>query len=140
MKITSYSFGGNALAKFRSGSIYLREEPRWLAFTGYLINLIGYVCRPLHWIKLPKSIKVMRDGHEYSLRDYYGSVGDLYHIFVYDKLFQWHWAHPKAVNLTVSVGYDKLKSIFEKTYPEYFKECDQLAIELDPISEKEVAK
>lgn len=132
MKVTSYSFGGNSLAKFRSGTIYLREEPRWLAFAGYLIDLIGYGCRPLHWIVLPNWIKVKREGHEYSLQEYYGSIGDLYHLFVYSPLFQWHWSHAKATNTNVHVGYDKLKELFVKHNPEYFAECDKSAIELDP--------
>lgn len=62
----------------------------------------------------------MRDGNEYSLREYYGSVGDLYHIYVYDKLFQWHWSHPEAINTYVEVGYDRLKELFVNNNSNFF--------------------
>jgi hypothetical protein len=131
MRATSYTYGANALEKYRLGAIYLRDEPLWLAVAGYLIDLTGYVSQVLGYVHLPESIKIIRDGHEYSLRDYYGSFGDLWHIYVFDALFQWHWNHPRAVNIDVEIGYDRLKELFGKSAPEYFTECEKDKEELD---------
>jgi hypothetical protein len=125
MKTTSWSFGGNALPQWRSGAIYLYDEPWWLAFCGWFIwSILGSGCNLLHWIAMPSFLKVTREGCEYTWRDYYGDVGQLWHIYVFDKAFQWHHAHPKHKEIVVELGYDRIKEIFGKHEPKYFKDCE----------------
>lgn len=125
MRTTSWSFGGNHLPQFRSGTIWLYDEPLWLAIAGWLIDsVIGNGCPCFHWIKLPKHFFITRDGARYSLRDYYGDFGNLYHIWIYDPLFQWHYSHKRRIVISIEVGYDRLKEIFEPIEPAYFSNQD----------------
>ena len=125
MKTTSWSFGGNALPEWRSGHIYLFDEPWWLAFCGWFIwTILGRGCQLLHWIKLPRSFNVTIDGETMSWRDYYGDVGFIYHCHVFNPCFQWHEGHPKRKQIIVDLGYDRIREIFEKHDPEYFVLCE----------------
>jgi hypothetical protein len=124
--ITSWSNGVNPLPQFRYGTLYLREEPWWLALYGWGIDKLGYGCRLLHWIKLPRFIKFTdEDGERISLRDYYGDLGNIYHIYVFNPLFHWHELHHKSKTWDVEVGYDKVKELFGERDAKFFAEHEE---------------
>ena len=121
--ITSWSYGVNPLPQFRHGTVYLREEPWWLALCGWAIDKIGYGCRMLHWVKMPTFLKYRdEDGEMMSWRDYYGDLGQIYHCCVFEPLFYWHEGHTKAKEYQVEVGYDKVKELFVVKDAEFFAE------------------
>jgi hypothetical protein len=131
--ITKWSYGVNALPQFRYGTLYLREEPWWLALCGWTINsIVGRGCILLHWIRLPSSIKVVRSGHKYSMRDYYGDVGSLWHVYVFDPLFQWHYGHPKHKEYRIEIGYDRVKGVFGERDKEFFADQEKV-VDIDSV-------
>jgi hypothetical protein len=130
MRVTSWSFGGNSLPQFRSGTVTFYDDPLWLSIWGWIIdNIIRYGCWLFHWIKLPKSIYITDEGIKYSLREWWGDVGELYHIYIYGKLWTWYCCHPSRKIVDIEVGYDKLKEMFGEHNPEYFLEQDKFCEE-----------
>jgi len=124
--ITSWSYGVNSLPQFRYGTLYLREEPWWLALCGWAIDILGYGCHLFHWIKFPRLIKVKdEDGDIVSLRDQWGDLGVVYHIKVFDPLFQWHYSHPKSKEYRIEVGYDKARELFVERDVKFFTEQEK---------------
>ena len=130
MRVTSWSFGGNSLPQFRSGTVTFYDDPLWLATCGWLIDgVIGYGCRLLHWIKLPKWIYITHEGIKYSLSQWYGNVGTIYHFVIYQPLYLRYYYHPNRKVVDIEVGYDKLKEMFGEHNPEYFLEQDKFCEE-----------
>jgi len=122
LKVRDWSFGGNNHPQFMKGTVYLYEEPAWLGFCGWFINsVLGRGCCLFHWIKLSNSIRITRDEYVYTLREYYGDVGDLFYMYVYQPLWEWHYKHPKRRGVEVEIGWERVKLIFESGDPEYFK-------------------
>ena len=118
--MTSWSYGVNPYPQWRNGVLYLREEPWWLALCGWVIGYLGYGCHFLHWIKMPNWLKVVREGHEYTWREYYGDLGQIYHVRIFDPLFQWHYGHLKSKIFRVEIGYDRVKEIFGERDAKFF--------------------
>jgi hypothetical protein len=125
--ITSWNYGINSLPQYKHGVIYLHEEPLWLALCGWGIDILGYGCRCLHWIKMPSFLKVTDDGEVLSWREYYGDLGQIYHMAVYNPLFQWYETHPKRIEFHAEVGYDKVKELFGKRDAKFFAEHERIA-------------
>lgn len=121
--ITSWSYGVNHLPEYNHGTLYLREEPWWLALLGGVIELLGYGCHLVHWVRMPTFLYVTDDdGNRCSWRDYYGTLGSLWHIYVWEPLFQWHDAHPKSRVFEVEVGYAKVREVFRERDAKFFAE------------------
>lgn len=121
--MTSWSYAINKL--YGTGAILLYEESWWIALCGWIINnVIGYGCHLLHWIKFPNWIKIDRNGYTYGLGEYYGDLGQLYHILIFDPLFQWHIRHRKEI--WVEVGYDRVKELFGASNPKFFADHEAI--------------
>ena len=70
---------------YYEGSIILEEGPWYVFFIEQIMNLI---CHYVPMIPLPK-IKIIRDNEETNLNEYYGTINDLFHLYVHDKIFKW---------------------------------------------------
>ena len=123
--MTSWDFGGNCLPQYRSGSIYLIDQPLWLALIGWFSDeILSRICDLLMYIPLPNYGRIIDEGEFYTIKEYYGTVGDLFHVFVHDPVFQWHWNHKKKKEIIVEVGYDRLKELFSNYDNKYFEEME----------------
>ena len=129
---TSWTYGVNALPQFNSGTIYLVEEPTWLAFVGWMINILGYGSYLFHWIPMPKWLHISdKDANKkYSLYDWWGDFGQLYHLYIYCPCFYWHEEHPKRLKTNIELGYPKIKELFAERDPQYFTEQEKNAKEI----------
>jgi len=76
-----------------TSSIYLEEAP-WYIFV--IETGIQNICSWIPNIPLPK-FKIIRDGEKTDLKEYYGSIHDLFHIFICDPLFQWSYKKIKII-------------------------------------------
>jgi hypothetical protein len=123
--ITSWNYGTNSLPQVRQGTIYLREEPWWLALAGWIIDILTYGCHLFHWIKLPTFLFFTRHGHRYSWREYYGDMGEIYHIYVSSPLFNWQIMHRKAKEYHIEIGYEKVKELFGERDAKLFAEQEE---------------
>jgi len=97
---------------YYTGSIWLEEAP-WYIFA--LGSFIQWICYFFPRIPLPK-IKIIREGEETNLKDWYGTTGDLFHCFICDPIFGWCWGKIKSTY--IEFPYLKLKEEF----PEMFKD------------------
>lgn len=115
MKIRTWYYGTNSYVDFQIGDVHCIERPLWVHIGNWFVfSVLGRGCCLLHWLELPKSIKTVQDGVEYSMREYYGDVGSVYHTLVFSPVFQWWYDIEKnhQKEWVVSVGYEKLREIF----------------------------
>lgn len=127
MKIRSWNIAINNHPKWRLGTVLVVEQPLWLAVLEWFIDyVLGYGCYVFHWIKLPSFLKLTDEGHEYTWREYYGDVGDLYHLYVFGPIFQWYYRRPGRKEYCVEIGYDKLKDIFGERFARFFADQENL--------------
>jgi len=130
--MTSWHFGGNCYFKYRSGSIYLIDRPWWLALVVWFSDeILGRICDLLMCIPLPKYGRIVEQGQVFTIKEYYGTVGDLFHIYIHDPVFTWCWTHKKKKEIIVDVGYDKLKELFNEYDGKYFKDIEDRHKEYD---------
>lgn len=122
--MTNWTFAGNYL--FKSGTIYLTYQPFWLSLIGWFEeSVLSRICDVLMWIPLP-NIGNIKDGNETcTWKEYYGSIGDLFHIYIHTPVFNWYWNHPNRKEIKVEVGYDKLKELFYEYDKKYFDENEE---------------
>jgi hypothetical protein len=125
--MTSWTFGGNKLPQFRTGTIYLVFQPWWLALIGWFEeSVLARFCDLFMNIPLPNIGKIESDGEFYTWKEYYGTVGDLIHINIHNPIFQWYYANPKRKEIEFEVGYDKLEELFCEYDKKYFTEEDDI--------------
>jgi hypothetical protein len=111
-----------------TGSIILEEAPWYIFLIEYSIH---FICHWIPRIPLSKHIKIIREGEEYTLRDYYGTTGDLFHIYICSPIFEWCWNRIKWQ--TISFPYTMLKEQF----PDRFEDENEY---LDKDSDEEEKK
>lgn len=105
------------------GSIYLEEAP-WYIFA--LESGILKICDYFPRIPLPK-IKIVRENEKTTLREWYGSTHDLFHIFICSPITD--WCYKKIEIKSFSIPYEMIKEKFPK-------EIDNLDIPFDDDFEK----
>jgi hypothetical protein len=120
----TWSYGINSLPQFMRGSLYLIEQPAWLAFSGWFIeSIIGRGCCLMHWIKMPRWLYIIdEDNEKISFNDYWGDLGAIWHCKIFMPCFNWHYAHPKRIEHCIEIGYNKVKEHFEKSNQKFFDE------------------
>jgi hypothetical protein len=110
-----------------TAEISLFEAP-WYVF--FIEEMIQFIC---HWfpnIPFPK-IKIIRDGYETNLKDYYGGTRALFHIYVCTPIYNWCWDNTKKE--WIEFPYKKL----ERMFPEIIKDSDYYFKETEDIQELE---
>lgn len=90
--------------------IYLDEAPWYVFAIEYIIQTI---CSYIPRIPLPK-IKIIRDGEETTLKEWYGSTSDLFHIFICSPIYQWCFKKTEIKNF--QFPYEVLKDSFPKDF------------------------
>jgi len=98
-------------------SIYL-DEASWYVFA--LEDSIQWICHFFPRIPLPNFIKIKREGEEYTLRSWYGTTGDLFHIYVCSPIFEWCWNNTKKQ--TIQFPYEMLMKIFPDEFENIMRE------------------
>lgn len=127
MSITGWTFGGNSYSQWRSGTIYLTYQPWWLALIGWFEDsILSRICDILMWIQLPNIGKIESDGEYCTWKEYYGSIGDLFHIYIHTPIFEWYYANKNRKEIKIEVGYDELKKLFYKYDQKYFDEHEEI--------------
>mgnify|MGYP001024237259 CR=1 FL=1 len=82
-----------------TAGIFLEEAP-WYIF--FIENVIMWICHTLiPRIPLPNFIKIKREGEEYTLRSWYGTTADLFHIYVCCPITEWCWKKIKHYDIEV---------------------------------------
>jgi hypothetical protein len=90
-----------------TSSIWLEEAP-WYIF--FIENAIMWICHTLiPRIPLPSFIKIVREGEETNLKNYYGTVADLFHCYVCSPITSWSWK--KIKHYDVSFPYKMLEEM-----------------------------
>lgn len=122
----SYSYGGNPFAEFRYGHIHLTEQPWYLCLVEWFAdNAHKYVPR---W-GLPKWIYFRPRDREteqrVSLREWYGTIQDVWCVHVCMPLFRYVWEHPKRHEYTVEVGWDTLKKTLYDADKSWFDDIER---------------
>jgi len=93
-----------------TATIYL-EEAKWYIFT--LEKIMDFICHYMPRIPLPK-IKIIREKENYTLRSYYGTIADLFHVYIHMPIFNWCCNKTEAV--PINFPYNKLKELFPKDF------------------------
>ena len=94
-----------------TSAIYLEEAP-WYVFA--LESAVTNICHYFPRIPFPK-IKIIIDGEETNLKDYYGSTRDLFHIYICIPVTNWCFRKIKSTN------FDFPYLTLKENFPESFK-------------------
>ena len=112
-----WSIGANNY--YFSASIYLEEAPWYIFMIEYSIQ---YICHYFPRIQLP-NIKIIRDNEEYTLRSYYGTTGDLFHIYICTKIF--NWCYDRIKLKTFEFPFEMLKNEFPDLFKDAYEYFDE---------------
>ena len=93
-----------------TSSIYLQEAP-WQIFA--IERIMDFICHYFPRIPLPE-IKIIRHSEKYTLRSYYGTTGDLFHVYVHDPVFQ--WCCRKIKEESIHFPFEELKKLFPNDF------------------------
>ncbi len=93
-----------------TAGIFLKEAP-WYVFM--IESIVMNICHLIPRIPLPKSIKVIREGEEYTLRDWYGTTADLFHIYVCAPISG--WCSKKTKTHDIEFPYKMLKNLIPES-------------------------
>ena len=102
-----------------SSSIYLEEAPWYVFFIEYIMNCI---CDWFPPIPLPK-IKIIREGEETNLQDWYGDLSHAFHSCVHMPIFDWCYRNIESNHFVFP--FEMLKEIYPKDFEnwdEYLKD------------------
>lgn len=102
--MTRWSIGSNNI--YFSASIYLKEAP-WYIFL--IDSISAFICHWIPRIPLPP-IKIKRDNEIYKLGEYYGTIGDLFHLYIHMPIFNWCYRKIKETN--IRFPYQMLDELF----------------------------
>lgn len=97
---------------FFTGGIYL-DEAEWYIFL--LEYVIQCICDHFPSFSLPSFIYIHDDeDNKYSLKEYYGTTQQLFHIFICEPIST--WCFNKTSMTHICFPYDMLKEIFPKEF------------------------
>lgn len=114
-----------------TASIHLEEAP-WYIFA--LDNSIPYICDYIPRIPLPK-IKIIKDGEKTNLKDYYGTIQDLFHVYICEHISNWCWNKTKIKSF--NFPYFKLNNEFPELFEEdHYYDSDEYDKENEKYSKK----
>ena len=114
------------------GSVHVYDEPFWLwLYWHFVEGLAGVFTSRAFRVPLPnwpkREWRYCEPGETYTLREYYGTIGDLLFIHIHNPLFQLHWKWHQKYEITIDLGYERLDTLFRKQEPEFFQDMDQHA-------------
>lgn len=121
--MTSWTFSGNS--QYKTGNLLLYDEPKWLACTGWLIEMFGYIRVPLHLIPLPPIGRIDDGVDKLNYQQYWGDFGHLFFFYAYLPLFIWYETNPNRKMLSFPLTYDRIKELFGDSNPDYFKRAEE---------------
>ncbi len=102
--MTRWSIGTNSY--YYEGSILLEEAPWYVFLIEYLIDI---VCNYFPSIPLP-NIKIKRYNETYTLKEYYGTTFDLFHLYIHMPIF--NWCYSKIKYKDIKFPYQMLEEYF----------------------------
>lgn len=127
----SWNFGGNSRPEYRYGTIYLLDQPWWLsAFDQIVLRFVNWFCWcPIGRIPLPnwpkRQFMLPYNEEWYGLRDYWGTIGDVLFVTIYNALFQWFYVRQRPYEIAIEIGWDRMREVLEQHSPDYFAEDDR---------------
>ncbi len=85
-----------------------------------------------------KNLEIKCDNHDklYTLKEWYGDLGQFWCGHVCQNIFGWCWSKTKCTSLDIT--YDKCKELFYEDNKEYFDEQEKQAEEMRKEDEKSV--
>lgn len=130
MRNRTWNIGTNSRPEFRYGTLYVYDEPVWLAICNWFVNtVVSFPYTALGWVPLPswprRQWRHCKPGETYTLREYYGTLGDLWFAFVYTHCLNWVWDRRMKYEIRVELGFDRLRELFGDTEAEYFRQVDE---------------
>jgi len=125
----TWYYASNSLKRFNSGVVILETKPWYVVFIGWLFD--GPLsCAHIPAIPFPDWFPKARDEDDpeskQTLKEWYGDLGQLYHVHVCSPVSDWEWEHPKKKEYSIDMTYDELRKIFYSDGPEYFEDADKL--------------
>jgi|GEM_PF-4079470 len=114
-RTTSWCYGINSL--YETGHICLEEGP-WWAFAIERMSL--FVCDHFPRIALPAVPMITEDGERTTWQEWYGTLGDLWHLYVDEPV--WYWAHSKIAETLIELPYNDIRAMFYDRDREFFDE------------------
>lgn len=124
--MTSWHFGINSRPECMAGQLWLYDGPAWILLVDwFVLNIVHLPTWILAYIPLPnicpRKRNVPYDNKEYTCRDWYGTLGDLYWVFVFDPCFKWVWEKKQQHQTCIEVGYKKLQQHLGEKHADFFK-------------------
>jgi len=141
--ISNWTIGWNDY--YKSSCIYLREIP---LIVSIIDTCISYICDWLSYIPLPNiTIKLDKESAKWlekdttTMREWYGSVGGIFHSVVHMPIFEW-CENNTINNANINIPYQYSLKKFEDSCPydkDYIYDDDEkeLAINVKNIREKQ---
>lgn len=114
-RMTSWCYGINSL--YETGHISLEEGP-WWAFAIEQLSL--FICDHFPRIALPAVPMTTKDGERTTWQEWYGTLGDLWHLYVDEPV--WFWARSKFSETLVELPYNDIRAMFYDRDREFFDE------------------
>ena len=125
-RVQRWSYSINSHPDWMSGEVHFESLPLWLL----LVEYMGVLLAPsfLQCVKLPDWPKgFIKDDYfgDCSPRDWYGTLFDLVWASVTAPILQWVDEHPKREEISIPLGYEKVKEHFYADDPEFFDSADE---------------
>jgi hypothetical protein len=128
----SWSYGINSYHK--TSSICLEEGAWWL----FLIRAFGdFICEYTPCIPLPNikfrlsdkgDIKFNGGNKWTTLKEWYGSLNDIVHLFIHEPILDFFWKKIKETD--IEIPYSKLRKLFYEVDKEWWDEQETSAKEM----------
>ena len=98
---------------------YILEEGPWYSF--FIEHLIQTLCDAFSVLPIPFGSKIkIKDEEVYTLNEYYGSLGSIFHVYVCDPVSI--FCYKKRKETYINVNYEQLKKERQWEAPELFEE------------------
>ena len=128
----TWSYGINALPEYKYGTLHLLDQPWWLAAIDWVVEhgLYYFCCGgPLAHISFPNWFPRARDAERpndlYTLREWYGSLGDFVHLKLTAPMTGWVFERQRPYEVSVEIGYDRLRELFFERDREFFEQHER---------------
>ncbi|HUV62987.1 MAG TPA: hypothetical protein VMW24_03760 [Sedimentisphaerales bacterium] len=121
MKVRSWHYATNNNIEFQIGDVICIEQPlRWAIIEWLVDRVITWPCAALGCIRFPDWFPSARDDDYpdelHTLGEWYGDMGQFYHLKVCDPIYQWLWRVRKRKEWTIELGYKRLAEVFGKDF------------------------
>ena len=110
---------------YKTCSLHIEFAPFWIfALSKITEFMCGYLVPP---IPLPR-IKITREGEKTTLREYYGNLNHLFHLYVHDPVFQ--YCCRRMDSRFIDLDYDTARKAFYEKDKKFWDAEESMAEEM----------